>query len=90
MDVFQNYKPIRNKIALLAVEDSLAVIWAYCQYKPIISAFLSKSRYRRRTLAKWETVSGQFGGYLSGTHDGLASDENIRLFPQVVGCARIG
>jgi hypothetical protein len=32
MDVFQDYKPIRNKISLLSVEDALSVIWAYCQY----------------------------------------------------------
>lgn len=31
-DVFQAYKPLRNKIGLLSVEDLLAVIWAYCQY----------------------------------------------------------
>lgn len=31
-DVFQSYKPLRNKIALLSVEESLAVVWAYCQY----------------------------------------------------------
>jgi hypothetical protein len=31
-DAFQDYKPLRNKIGLLSVEDSLAVIWAYCQY----------------------------------------------------------
>src|SRR5260370_37397942 len=31
-DVFQSYKPLRNKIALLSVEDALAVVWAYCQY----------------------------------------------------------
>jgi hypothetical protein len=35
MDVFQAYKPIRNKIASLAIDDSLAVIWAYCQYLQI-------------------------------------------------------
>lgn len=35
MDVFQQYKPIRNKIALLSVEDALGVIWAYCQYLQI-------------------------------------------------------
>jgi hypothetical protein len=35
MDVFQAYKPIRNKIALLSVEESLGVIWAYCQYLQI-------------------------------------------------------
>jgi hypothetical protein len=32
MDVFQEYKPFRNKIAALSVEDALGVIWAYCQY----------------------------------------------------------
>jgi hypothetical protein len=32
MDVFQEYKPIRNKIALLSVEESLGVVWAYCQF----------------------------------------------------------
>jgi hypothetical protein len=35
MDVFQAYKPIRNKIASLAIDDSLAVIWAYCQFLQI-------------------------------------------------------
>jgi hypothetical protein len=35
MDVFQEYKPIRNKIALLSVEEALSVIWAYCQYLQI-------------------------------------------------------
>ena len=32
MDIFQEYKPIRNKIALLDREDALQVIWAYCQF----------------------------------------------------------
>jgi hypothetical protein len=32
MDVFQEYKPIRNKVALLSAGDALSVIWAYCQY----------------------------------------------------------
>jgi hypothetical protein len=31
-DVFQSYKPLRNRIALLSVEEALAVIWAYCHY----------------------------------------------------------
>src|ERR1700692_390392 len=35
MNVFQEYKPLRNKIALLSIEESLAVIWAYCQYLQI-------------------------------------------------------
>jgi len=30
--VFELYKPFRNKIAELALDDSLGVIWAYCQY----------------------------------------------------------
>src|SRR5262245_35709487 len=32
MDVFAQYKPIRNRIALLERDDALRVIWAYCQY----------------------------------------------------------
>jgi hypothetical protein len=32
MDVFAEYKPLRNKISLLARDDALRVIWAYCQY----------------------------------------------------------
>src|SRR6266404_9219776 len=35
MDVFQEYKPVRNKIALLSVQEALGVIWAYCQYLQI-------------------------------------------------------
>ena len=35
MDVFREYKPLRNKIALLSVEEALGVIWAYCQYLQI-------------------------------------------------------
>src|SRR5712672_407412 len=35
MDVFQEYKPIRNKIALLSVEEALGVIWAYSQYPQV-------------------------------------------------------
>src|SRR5277367_1987824 len=35
MDVFREHKPIRNKISMLSVEDSLGVIWAYCQYLQI-------------------------------------------------------
>jgi hypothetical protein len=35
MDVFQEYKPIRNKISLLSIEDALGVIWAYSQYLQI-------------------------------------------------------
>src|ERR1700732_3006197 len=32
MDVFQEYKPIRNKIRLLERDEALSVIWAYCQF----------------------------------------------------------
>jgi hypothetical protein len=35
MDVFQEYKTLRNKIALLARDDALRVIWAYSQYLQI-------------------------------------------------------
>jgi hypothetical protein len=35
MDVFKEYKPLRNRIALLARDDSLAVVWAYGQYLQI-------------------------------------------------------
>jgi hypothetical protein len=35
MNVFEQYKPLRNKIAQLPVTDSLSVIWAYCQYLQI-------------------------------------------------------
>jgi hypothetical protein len=34
-DVYQAYKPLRNKVGLLSVGDSLAVVWAYCQYLQI-------------------------------------------------------
>src|ERR1039458_10419274 len=35
MDVFQEYKPIRNKINLPSIEEELGVIWAYGQYLQI-------------------------------------------------------
>jgi len=35
MDVFQEYKPIRNKISALSIEEALGTIWAYCQYLQI-------------------------------------------------------
>jgi hypothetical protein len=31
MDIFAKYKPIRNKVAQLAVDDALGVLWAYGQ-----------------------------------------------------------
>ncbi len=35
MDVFSEYKPLRNKLSLLSIEDSLGTIWAYSQYLQI-------------------------------------------------------
>ena len=35
MDIFKEYKPVRNKIALLAIDEALGTIWAYCQYLQI-------------------------------------------------------
>jgi len=64
VDVFQQYKPIRNKIALLGIEDALGVIWAYCQYLQIdafrlpaeievLDAFL-KDDFPQRFISEWE------------------------------------
>jgi hypothetical protein len=55
---------MRNKIALLAVEDALSVIWAYCQYLQIdefgfpkeievLNAFL-KDQIPQRLVSEWE------------------------------------
>ncbi len=64
MDVFRYYKPIRNKIALLAVEDSLAVIWAYCQCLQLnnfnfppeieVSPDYLRARTPRQSIAEWD------------------------------------
>lgn len=35
MDIFTQYKPIRNKVASLAVDNSLGVLWAYSQFLQI-------------------------------------------------------
>jgi hypothetical protein len=35
MNVYKEYKPVRNRIAALERNDALAVIWAYCQYLQI-------------------------------------------------------
>src|SRR5215469_8131522 len=32
MTIFDAYKPFRNSVAVLPIEDSLRVIWAYSQY----------------------------------------------------------
>jgi hypothetical protein len=64
MDVFAKYKPFRNKISLLARDDALRVIWAYCQYLQIDNfripndievpkAFLTAA-VPRGFIAEWE------------------------------------
>lgn len=64
MDVFREYKPLRNKIAHLALEDALGVIWAYCQYLQIddfsfpreievLNSFLNDD-VPQRFIAEWE------------------------------------
>jgi hypothetical protein len=64
VDVFREYKPIRNKIALLAVEDALGVIWAYCQYLQldvfsfpkeieVLNSFI-RDDFPQRFISEWE------------------------------------
>ena len=63
-NVFQAYKPLRNKIALLSVEDSLAVIWAYCEYLQIdnfrfprdieVAAEYLKLDVPQKWISEWE------------------------------------
>jgi hypothetical protein len=64
MDVFAAYKPIRNKIAQLAADDSLGVLWAYCQFLQIngfqppkeieiASVYLNASP-RQSYIAEWD------------------------------------
>jgi hypothetical protein len=64
MDVFAKYKPLRNKISLLARDDALRVIWAYSQYLQIddfkipndieVIARLYSEPIPRRIVAEWE------------------------------------
>lgn len=65
MDVFE-YKPIRNRIAQLAIDDALGVIWAYCQYLQIggfrfpmeievLNAFL-QNEFPQRFISEWEQM----------------------------------
>jgi hypothetical protein len=64
MEVFEEYKPLRNKIAQLASDDALGVIWAYCQYLQmndfqfpaqieVMPAYLD-SNIPRKLVAEWE------------------------------------
>jgi hypothetical protein len=64
MDVFQEYKPIRNKIALLSIEEALSVIWAYCQHLQIddfrfpkeieVSDSYLQLDVRQKWISEWE------------------------------------
>ena len=64
MDVFQEYKPLRNKIRLLARDDALRVIWAYSQYLQIdefqIQADIEAAKeyladdFPQRWIAEWD------------------------------------
>jgi TM2 domain-containing membrane protein YozV len=64
MNVFQEYKPIRNKIALLARDDALAVIWAYSQFLQVrnfrfpdgieVSPAFLKRNFPQQWVAEWE------------------------------------
>jgi hypothetical protein len=64
MDIFAQYKPLRNKVALLAVDDALGVLWAYCQllqirhFQPpkeieIADVFLNANP-RQSYMAEWD------------------------------------
>jgi hypothetical protein len=63
MDVFAKYKPIRNKVALLA-DDALGVLWAYCQLLQIkdfqppkeieIANVYLKANPRQSYMAEWD------------------------------------
>ena len=64
MDLFTHYKPIRNKVAQLAVDDSLGVLWAYCQLLQIsnfqppeeieIAPVYLNARPRQSYMAEWD------------------------------------
>lgn len=64
MDVFREYKPIRNRIAALARDDALGVIWAYCKYLQIdnvkfpseieVARKYLESDFPQRFIAEWE------------------------------------
>jgi hypothetical protein len=64
MDVFQEYKQIRNKIALLASDDALSVIWAYCRFLQTdnsnfppeveVSKGFIDNDFPQRWIAEWE------------------------------------
>jgi hypothetical protein len=64
MDISAKYKPFRNKVAQLAVDDALGVVWAYSQllqienFKPPleieIAPFYLHAKPRQSYLAEWD------------------------------------
>jgi hypothetical protein len=63
MDISAKYKPFRNKVAQLAVDDALGVLWAYCQLLQIpnfqppkeieIAPIYLNANPRQSYLAEW-------------------------------------
>lgn len=64
VNVFQRYKPFRNKVASLSYDDALYVIWAYSQYLQINNFKMPRDidvhndfltlRPRQQWIAEWE------------------------------------
>ncbi len=64
MDIFAQYKPTRNKVALLAADDALGVLWAYCQLLQIehfqpakeieIAPVYLNAKPRQSYMAEWD------------------------------------
>ena len=64
MGVYELYKPVRNKVALLSYDDSLYVIWAYSQLLQIngfqipgdiqVHKDYLKLRLRQQWIAEWD------------------------------------
>ena len=64
MNVFELYKPFRNKVSLLSIEDTFFVIWAYSQKLQIKDFRIPKgievhqtfleSQIPQSILAEWE------------------------------------
>ena len=64
MDVFQEYKSIRNKINLLSIEEALGVIWAYGQYLQIDNFNFSKEIEVINEFLQLDVLKG---GYPNGS-----------------------
>jgi hypothetical protein len=73
MDVFQEYKRIRNKIALLASDDALGVIWSYCQFLQLpdfrfppeieVSKDFLAMDIPQTWISEWEPGAAREGGH---------------------------